>query len=113
VTEIAIKPGELRHRVVIQQKTVSKDAEGIALDSWSDVATVWAAVESLRGREYFSASAFTTEVTHRVRTRYRPGITPAMRVLYGLRIFDIQEVIDVNESHAEIQLMCREFGLDG
>lgn len=103
-----MQAGKLRHRVTIQQKTTTQDPEGMTTETWTNVATVWAAVEPLKGREYFQAQAVNAEVTTRVRIRYRAGIIPTMRVLFGARKFDILAVIDQEERHQELQLMCRE-----
>lgn len=103
-----MRSGDLRHRITLQQKQLTKDQEGIATENWVDVATVWAAVEPLKGREYFQAAAVNAENTVRFRIRYRQGITSAMRVVYNGRVFNINSVIDVDERHREIQLMCQE-----
>jgi len=85
-----------------------KDSEGLVTETWTDFATVWAAVEPLRGRKYFEAAAVNAENTVRFRIRYRFGITPDMRVIYSGRIFHIASVIDIDERHREIHLICRE-----
>lgn len=85
-----------------------KDSEGIVTETWTDFATVWAAVEPLRGREYFEAAAINAENTVRIRLRYKAGVKPDMRVIYSGRIFYIASVIDINERHQEMHLMCRE-----
>lgn len=100
--------GDLRHRITIQQPVESSNTFGEVEKTWQDVATVWASIEPLRGREYFDSQQINAEVTTRIRIRYRPGIKPKMRVVYGERIFDIQSVIDVEERHKEIHLMCKE-----
>jgi SPP1 family predicted phage head-tail adaptor len=69
---------------------------------------VWAAVEPLKGREYFQAAAVNAENMVRFRIRYRPGIMSDMRVVYSGRVFNIQSVIDVEERHREIQIMAQE-----
>jgi SPP1 family predicted phage head-tail adaptor len=99
---------KLRHRITLQSKTKVKDSEGITKEKWADVMTVWAAVEPLRGREYFQAAAVNQENTVRFRIRYRAGVTPNMRVKYGSRLFDIKSVIDIEERHVEMHLMCQE-----
>lgn len=105
--------GQLRHRVTIQSKTTVRDKEGFEAEVWTDVTTVWAAVEPLRGREYFAAAAVHAENTVRIRMRYRSGVTPEMRVKYGTRLFDIISVIDVDERHQELQVMVKEVCGDG
>lgn len=100
--------GKLRHRITLQSKAVVKDIEGITKETWTDLATVWAAIEPLRGREYFQAAAVNQENTVRFRIRYRPGITSSMRVKYRSRLFDIKSIIDIEERHVELHLMCQE-----
>lgn len=106
---------DLNKRVTIQVSAETKDADGLALDSWQDHATVWAAVEPLRGREYFAAAAVNAESTVRFRIRYRRGITSKMRLVYDGRIFNIKSPpIDLEERHVELHLMCvEEVGASG
>jgi len=104
-----MNPGKLGHRVTLQEYKEVVDQYGTPIDQgWQDVATVWASVEPIRGREYVLLQNTQSELTTRIRIRYRAGITPAMRVLYGTRGFDIQSVIDPEERHIELQLMCIE-----
>lgn len=97
-----------RHRVTIQELREGQDEAGQPFQEWQDVATVWASVEPLRGTEYWAAAQVQAERTVRIRIRYRPGIRPDMRVLYTGRVFNIQSIIDPEERHRELQLMCRE-----
>lgn len=99
--------GEMRQRIALQTKTFTK-SEGIPLESWTTAATVWAAVADISGKEYVQAAAVQSEVTTRIKIRYRTGITPSMRVLYGSRTFNILSVIDKDERHRVMELMCKE-----
>jgi SPP1 family predicted phage head-tail adaptor len=103
-----MQAGKLRHRVTIQQAVEAHNAYGETIRTWSTVATVYASVEPIRGREFFDAEQVQSEISQRVRMRYRSGIKPTMRLLYGSRLLQIQAVIDVEERHREIHLMCRE-----
>ena len=47
----AISAGQLNHRIRIQQPTTVKDALGAPTQVWADVATVWADIQPLSGRE--------------------------------------------------------------
>ncbi len=93
--------GKLRCWVTIQQIGTAQDASGQVVDSWSTVATRWASIEPLSGREYFAARQFQAQVNIRVRLRYLAGIVAKMRILYETRVFDIEAVIDPGERHAE------------
>lgn len=103
-----MRSGRLRHRVTIQSPVVAVNGYGERIVTWSTVAVVWGAVEPLRGREFFEAEQVQAEISHRVVLRYRSGINSTMRLLHLTRVLHIQQVIDVDERHREMQLMCRE-----
>lgn len=100
--------GDYRHLVTIQQPVETTDDLGQPVTTWSNVATVHAAVEPLEGRELFAAQAVRAETTTRVRIRYRSGITPKHRLVYAGRVLNILSVIDPDERHREIVLLCSE-----
>lgn len=101
--------GRMNRRITLQyQNGWDVDDEGNATPQWDDFATVWANIRPLRGREYFEAAAVNAETTVKMLIRYRPGITPDMRVVYNGRIYNIQAVIDVYEGRRQLELMCKE-----
>jgi len=103
-----MRAGRLRQRVTIQGKVVTQDTYGAEEITWTDVVTVWAAVEPLRGREFLEAQREGAEVTTRIVMRYRASVTPEMRVVFGDHTYDVLSVIQVEERRRELQLMCRE-----
>lgn len=103
-----MRAARLRHRVTIQQPVAAVNGYGERITTWSTVATVWAAVEPLRGREFFDAEQTQAEISHRVIMRYRTGMESTMRLLHLTRVLHIGTIIDVDERHRELQLMCRE-----
>lgn len=104
-----MKAGRLRHRVTIQKPVETQNTYGEAEVRWQDVATVWASVEPLRGREYLAAKQMVSEVEVRVVIRYMAGITAKMKVVHGSDEYLIETVINVMERDREIQLMCTRF----
>lgn len=100
--------GELRHKITIQKLENSQDSFGQPVENWPDVVTVWASVNPIVGKEFFAAETVNSEVTHRIRMRYKSGITPSMRVKFKDRFFSIKSVINYQERNIELQLMCRE-----
>lgn len=107
-----MEAGKLGHRITIQQATVAQDAYGEPVKTWGTLATVWAAVEPLIGREYLAVQQIQSAVSVRVRIRYRSGITPLMRVQWvdsgTTRIFDIESVQEVRTERRELILMCKD-----
>lgn len=100
----------LRHRVTILRPPGPEDVDeyGQPLDEFVPVATVWAGIEPLRGREYFSAMSEHAEVTTRIRIRYREDIDRTMRVRHGETEFEILHIIHPEFGKKELQLMCKE-----
>jgi len=103
-----MRAGLLRHQVTIQTRTDIRDGKGTAVETWSDVTTVWGSIEPLQGKEYYDAHRENADITHRARIRYRPGVTRENRLLYGSRIFDIEAVLNPDERNRELTLLCRE-----
>ena len=103
-----MRAGELRHRITIQHLVEVIDQHNTPNMVWQDFATVWAAVEPIRGREYIQTKNTQSELTVRIRIRYYAGINATMRVVYGSRMFNIADVIDIEERHKEMHLMCVE-----
>ena len=105
-----MKAGVLTEQVAIERLIVVDDPDyGPQPGAWTNIATVSAAVEPLRGREYLAAAAAVSELTARIRMRYRPGITSADRVVHGSTIYGITSVIHVKSARRELELMCRSF----
>lgn len=91
-----------------QGKIIRKGS--VTKNTWVNVKTVRASIEPIQGREYFSGAFQIGETVVRIRIRYQPDIqiTRKMRVKYGDRILQIENIIDSKEEHKELQLMCKE-----
>ncbi len=103
--------GSLRHRLVIQAGQAASDGGGGQSDPWADpviVATVWGKVEPLTGGERLRAMQIEDRLSHRIVIRYRPGITPAMRIVFGSRVFNIRAAINHEERGRFLELLCEE-----
>ena len=102
------KPGQQRHKVIIQSTSQAADAYGALVDTWGTFATWWASIAPITGREYVSDGKVNSEVTTRMKGRWISGILPAMRAKFGTRIFSIVAVINIDERNREIELLCKE-----
>lgn len=100
--------GALRHRITIQQLTVSQDAAGGTVSSWSTFATVWGAVEPLSGREFWQAQQANSEVQGRIRIRNLAGVKPEMRIVFGTRTYEILSIVQPEQRPIEIHLLYKE-----
>jgi SPP1 family predicted phage head-tail adaptor len=108
-----MRASTLRHRVTIQARNTSTDALGQPTSTWSDVATVWAEVNPLSGRELLLAQAGRAQISGVVTIRYQqqfanPVEMAARRILYSGRILNITSSRDVDEMHQYIEFSYSE-----
>jgi len=75
-----MQAGQLRHRVQITTKTVTRNTTGEEVVTYPVTATVWARVEVLGGSETISQQQAAATLTHTVTLRYYAGLTPTMRL---------------------------------
>lgn len=106
-----MNPGELRNKIIIKVQPANQDSYGSKIEDtllWNDFITCWSAILPISGREFFTAQQVNATVTTRIKIRYISAIIPGMRVLFGIKTYDIKAVIDIEERHKEIHLMCEE-----
>ena len=103
-----MRAGRLRQRVTIETPAGSASTFGEVAQSWSTVATVWAAVEPTSSRERVENEQVKTFTTHRVLIRHRADVTATERVTFGSRTLNILSVINPNEQNATLELLCTE-----
>lgn len=102
------KPSLLKHRMTLQAESKTEDGQGGFGTEWEDEADVWAQIEPLKGYERMQAMQMQSPITHRVLLRWRRGLTTAKRLRYGGRIFEIKEIINLEEANVWHRLMCVE-----
>lgn len=98
----------MRHRVTLQTAAESLSALGEPSLTWSAIATVWASIEPLRGREFILSQAESVSVDARIRIRYRSDVDTGDRVVWGSHTYDIHSVIRPLEKANYLELMVSE-----
>lgn len=100
-----MRAGALRHQLVLQEKSVSRDAYGGEVISWSTFAIVPGEAAPISGREIVQMRMADADVTTRFRIRHVVGVKPTMRVLWDSLPFNITSVIDVGGRGRELELL--------
>lgn len=102
--------GKLRHRITHQTLSETTDPRsGQRLQSWTDVASYWAEVRPLSGRELVNAQQIRTDVSHSITLRADVGsIMTKDRFVFGSRHFNLVQVIDLEERGIEVAIMATE-----
>lgn len=107
-----INAGSMRHRVEVQQLRGDRTAAGDVSPVWETIATRWAAIEPLVGRELYEAQAQgrLARVPTRFRMRYLAELAPDMRLVgvMSRKIYDVKAVQDVENRHAELVILAEE-----
>jgi len=100
-----MQTGRLKHRVKLQEQQEVQDPNtGNITNSWVDVASVWASVEGINGREFVAAAAEQSTVTWRMTMRYR-DVLPSWRIVFEGRYFNIKAILP-NNDQSQLVLMC-------
>jgi SPP1 family predicted phage head-tail adaptor len=113
-----MKAGMLRHSITIETATETLAASGETTQTWTTFASVRAAIQPANGKETWRAAQVNPTLTHAITIRYLPRVTTKMRIKYideiteATRYFGIESIIDTDEKHVELHLMCSE-DLDG
>jgi SPP1 family predicted phage head-tail adaptor len=103
----------LNRRVTIQRlktnatKDVNNEVDHTVDANWETYATRSAAFKSRGGSERFASDMIQAGQTHRVRMRSDSttrGISPAMRMVYDSRVFNILAAVDEDETRQWVVL---------
>jgi SPP1 family predicted phage head-tail adaptor len=97
--------GKLNRRARLQAQKQVQDDAGQLVDTWVDVAPVWANISDISGREFLSADAVQNAAQTKITIRYRAGVTPAMRVVHGSDTYSIEAVLGTDR--VSLLLMCK------
>jgi SPP1 family predicted phage head-tail adaptor len=100
-----------RHRVEIQRPVTAQNALGESESTWAVADRRWCRIKPLTGQEAFTARRIAADVTHEIRMRsdrFTRTMTPAMRIVFGTRVFEVLIVINDDERNLEMIVNCRE-----
>jgi len=100
----------MRERFVLEQPVRAADGGGGASVTWETVTELWAHVRPITGDERLRHDHLSGRVTHQVWIRYRAGVSPAMRLRQGSRIYEIVAILEA-ERRARLECLCEERSL--
>jgi SPP1 family predicted phage head-tail adaptor len=91
--------GKMRSVITFETPTRTPDGYGGYSVVWDAVAaiTAKAMIKPISGAEVWQAYRLESNITHRIFTRYRAGITPEMRINFGGRIMQMSPPINIEE----------------
>ena len=118
-----MRAGEIRERIVIQQKALAESSSGGQIPTWTVFAERSAMVVAARGEEAFELAHTRADQVVKFVIRYLSGVTEQMRILHGgsgysdgltdtalealgYRIHSIYSVRNVQQRNREMEIMA-------
>lgn len=89
--------GRLDRRIVIEARSVTRAESGEEVESWAALATVWAQLLPMTGREFYSAGGAQNvpAETARFRVRWLSSVTPQHRIQADGKTWNIRNVAEI------------------
>lgn len=104
--------GRLKHRIIIEELEDIADSDGEVQDSfgapmrgWQTVATVWASIEPLSGREFITAQSEQSKIVAKITIRTSTIINASMRIYHSSadKFYNIEAILADKDSGKEYQ----------
>jgi len=80
---------KLNKRITIQKPGKTADGSGGFNDTWFDVCTVSAAIWAISAKQIITNDRPATEITDRIRIRYRRGIRSSYRIKHKTDYYSV------------------------
>lgn len=101
-----MRAGRLRHRLILQSQVETREDGGGFVLTWVTQSVVWGGIEPLSGKEYTAIQQTQNEASVRIVLRYYSGLDETWRIVNDGRAYSIVSVIDENDRHRSMILMC-------
>ena len=103
-----MRAGRLNQLIELQQPTSAKSTLGQEVLTFATVASVWAAIEPLTGKEMVERDISIAEISGKALIRYYAGITPYWRIKFGSIYFEIKTILNSRMVNKELILFIKE-----
>lgn len=105
---VIVRAGDLRHRLMIQQRLITRGNQGGFSYSWGTLNTVWGSVEPIGENEQEQSNSLAANITHRIRIRSMSGLNASMRIKFGERVLNIASIRNIEERRIYQEILCTE-----
>ena len=95
-------------RISIESRSRVSDNSGGFSEVWDSYLLSWASISPLSASEKWRAQQMETAISHKIIMKYQSGITTANRIVWSGRVFNITEVLNIDESDVVLELMATE-----
>jgi len=102
-----LRAGTLRNKVVIQRKEEVLDASSAVSYTWTNIAITKAAIEPIKGDEYFISDKMVNDVDYYLIMRKR-DLKPDDRIIFKDKIFDVKYVLNEKMRSTKFLIFAKE-----
>ena len=101
----ATESGNMRHRILIQSQTESKDDSGGNIGKWFDQGYIWAELLPHKAWEIIQTEQLEMRIITRFMIRFNLRIKPQMRIVFRNRIYLIRGIIDKTGTNQWLEII--------
>lgn len=101
-----MRNGTLNSYVTVKYRTGELDGIGQPVDTWIELASMWANIRNRSGAESIRADQEASMVRTSIRIKWRDDVTSAMRVYDGAKVYEIKAVLPAEDTLDRVDLVC-------
>ncbi len=103
--------GDLDTLITLQDRVIASPTTTVDFsETFTENATVWAMMNTLRGKTIFDGAGIERDITHEFTVRYLSGVDSETWVLFEGERYDIIDTEDLEERHDWLILRCAKLG---
>ena len=84
-----MKAGDLKHRITIERPEETTDERGNRRTVWRPIATCWASMADVSGRDFYAAQAYQAQDTVTFGIRWRDSIDRECRIVHAEQVYQL------------------------
>lgn len=92
----------------IQAKEVKQDEDGLESEEWVKKYKLFGFVKNLHGAEYELAKQVDNSKTIKIIIKYGPNINENMRIIFNKKVYDIDNIDNINYLNEELEIKAIE-----
>ncbi len=105
---MSVNIGSYRNRIIFKKRNNEANGMGGFIVTWSEVCTIWGSFIQINAKESFYYKQIYPTAEFKIQCRYRPDLNSNMRIFYNNKYYDITGVIDKDNLHKELTILCEE-----
>ncbi len=105
-----IRRGDQRHQINIKTVTTVPDGMGGQTETEVSFLICRAGIWPVSAKEIMQSDQLELQTTHRIQIDWQTGILPSMKIYFGTRVFEILNMINVEERNVKLMIMAKEYG---